>query len=201
MPDNRVYFAIVDVPEEADRHQSARWVLQQMIADLGHAKAGPFCIATEASGRPVALTAEGGPLGIFVSLSHTGRKLACAATTLGPIGVDIESPRRHRDLLGIAEAAFGPGERARCAQQGGSAFYRIWTLREAMAKALGTGLTMVSDRVDRVADGPDEGSWQWQGWHLSHRRLTPEMNLALAVLPITPLAGEVDWLTFMPSGV
>jgi phosphopantetheinyl transferase len=162
MPDKQVYFAILDVPDGADRHQFGRQVLQQMIGSLDKGLGEPFCIATEASGRPIVVAPDGTPSGIFVSLSHSGAKLACAVSGLGPIGVDIEISREHRDYLGLAEAAFGPREHMQCIEQGAPAFYRIWTLREAMAKALGTGLTMVGDRVDRMADGPDEGHWQWQ---------------------------------------
>ena len=38
-------------------------------------------------------------------------------------------------------------------KEGITEFYRIWTLREAIAKATGEGLVMAMDGVDRVGGG------------------------------------------------
>src|SRR5262249_36616063 len=70
-----------------------------------------------------------------VSLSHSGGWVACAISDAGPVGIDIEVHRPHRNLHGIAAAAFGPGEQTQVATDGAAGFYRIWTLKEAMAKA------------------------------------------------------------------
>lgn len=126
-------------------------------------------------------------------MAHSGPLLACAATLLGPIGVDIERPRPGRDLTGIADAAFGPAEIRRSACGGPAAFYRIWTLREAIAKAMGEGLALVADRSDRAAEGPDEGSWRWQDWCLAHYRQPGDVCLALALRPHDATVGEIDW--------
>lgn len=193
MPENRVYFTICDVPDRARQSAAGRETLARLAASLGHRPAQDFCVATEPSGRPILTTMDGGKSGIFVSLSHSGSKLACVATKLGPVGIDIERPRPGRNVAGIAEAAFGPLERERCGREGAAGFYRIWTVREAVAKALGAGLSMVSDRQDRVAVGPDEGSWRWQKWHLVHHRLPADLNLAMAVLPGDPALAEIDW--------
>lgn len=192
MPENRVYFTLSDVPDRASQSPVGRKQLAQLAAALSGVPEQVFCIAAEPSGR-LALTTNHQAAPIFVSMSHCGAKLACTATMMGPIGIDIERPRPGRNLAGIAEAAFGPAERQRCAQEGATSFYRIWTLREAMAKALGVGLAMVGDRVDRAAEGPDEGGWHCQGWHLAHFRLPSAMHLALAIRPHDPVPGDVEW--------
>ena len=69
-------------------------------------------------------------------------------TDEGDIGVDIEYLGRSRPFRDIADAAFGAGERRSVEAGGAAAFYRIWTLREALAKATGRGLPMVVDQQD-----------------------------------------------------
>lgn len=136
---------------------------------------------------------------IFISLSHSHASLACAATRLGPVGIDLEVARPHRDLAGIAGFAFGPKEQSRAAAEGADGFYRIWTLREAIAKADGIGLAQAADRNDRVESGPATGDWCWQGWHLTHRVLDPGKHLAIAVR--APAVDAIDWCWFRPTGV
>jgi len=193
MTDNHVYFAIVNAAERATRQPYGQQLLRQMVSHVTGLPPDLYCIATEPSGRPAVTDRDGTPSAIFISLSHSGTHLAVAATAVGPIGIDIELAKPRRDLAGIAEAAFGQTERRRCERDGPNGFYRIWTLREAIAKALGTGLAMVTDRVDRVADGPDEGYWNWQGWQLAHHRIAAGLSLALAVRPDNALPGHIVW--------
>src|SRR5579872_2631519 len=46
------------------------------------------------------------------------------------------------------------------ASGGMRAFYRIWTLREAYAKACGAGFSILVDGRDYFPDAPDAGVWQ-----------------------------------------
>jgi phosphopantetheinyl transferase len=200
MTDNRVYFAIVNIPERAARQAYGQQVLRQVVSQVTGLPPDLYCIATEPSGRPVATVRDGTPAGIFISLSHSGVHLAAVATAIGPIGVDIERAKPRRNLAGIAQAAFGPAERRRCDRDGADGFYRIWTLREAIAKALGAGLVMAADRVDRVADGPDEGYWKWQGWQLAHHRVAAGLSFAVAVRPDHALAENIVWQDVTPDG-
>jgi phosphopantetheinyl transferase len=168
----------------------------QALSRLVGQKEPNYQIITAESGRPIVVTdhpvADGTETGIFVSLSHSGNWLAGAATALGPVGIDIELMRAGRDLSGIAEIAFGPEERRRAIRDGAPGFYRIWTLREAIAKAHGIGLAMAADGHDRVNDGPDEGNWCWDRAQLAHWRLSADLALALAVFPVSPQP-EMAW--------
>ena len=95
-----------------------------------------------------------------------------------------------RDHNKISAVAFGPLEQARVTEAGACAFYRIWTLREAIAKACGQGLTLATDGRDRVHDGPDEGEWattlDGTDWALSHRFMESDLSLATAVMLSDP---------------
>lgn len=193
MPENCVYFGLQDAPGRDAQSTIGRRLLLQMTSTLTGELLEAFRIATEASGRPILEREDGRKASVWISLSHSGPHLAVAATNVGPIGIDIERPRLGRNLDGIAEAAFGEEERRRYAEEGPPGFYRIWTLREAMAKAVGAGITMVGDRVDRAALGPDTGDWRWRDWHLAHYRPGPNLSLALAVQVVEPDLADIAW--------
>jgi 4'-phosphopantetheinyl transferase len=123
--------------------------------------------------------------GVEVSISHSCALVACAVSHVGPIGIDIEA-HRPRAYDAIARYGFGAGEQDQVARLGARAFYRIWTLREAMAKATGEGLALAVDGVDRIDPSPEEGCWtsqpaQGPAWRLAHEFLEPGYSLALAL--------------------
>ncbi len=133
-----------------------------------------------------------GVTGVEASISHSGDRVACAVSRVGPVGVDIEA-HRPRAYDAIARYGFGPEERALVARLGARAFYRIWTLREAMGKATGEGLALVTDGLDRIDPAPEEGCWvsrpaQGPAWRLAHEFVEPGYSLALAVPGAAP-----DW--------
>ena len=78
------------------------------------------------------------------NVSHGGRHGLIAVAARGWLGVDVEERVPGRDLAGIGGMIYGPTERRLLAEAGGSRalrlFYRIWTLKEALIKAAGTGL-------------------------------------------------------------
>ena len=199
MPKPAVYFAVVEIADRAARPILGRQLLMQAISRVVGQKAPRYRIIAADTGRPIVIADHPGTERteeeIFVSLSHTGNWLAGAATAVGPIGIDIELMRAGRDLSGIADIAFGPEERRRASREGASGFYRIWTLREAIAKAHGTGLAMVADGHDRVHDGPNEGIWRRDSAQLAHWHLSAGRALALAVFPSSPQP-DIVWERF-----
>src|SRR5687768_16840562 len=176
----------------------ARALLTGMLADVWDISPHKVEICSERSGRPY-LAAKAAHRLPFISLSHSRGWVACAATEIGPVGIDIERHRPGRDHSGISSVAFGPLEQARVTEAGACAFYRIWTLREAIAKACGQGLTLATDGRDRVHEGPDEGEWattlDGTGWALSHRFMESDLSLATAVMLSDParLVAHVRW--------
>jgi 4'-phosphopantetheinyl transferase len=135
---------------------------------------------------------------IGISISHSGALVAAALSTLGPVGVDVEHNDPERDVQAIAAYAFGPQEQGAVRAGGIGAFYRIWTLREAIAKSVGTGLAMVTDGMDRVAAAPVEGTWRSHDgrWLLACRALPAGYSAALAVdlqFGMEPRGGAIEW--------
>jgi 4'-phosphopantetheinyl transferase len=150
---------------------------------FSHTTQTDWHLCADARGKLSAIDATGRP-GPAISVSHTRGMIACGLTTAGALGVDIER-HRPRAFDVIATWSFGE-EECRMVKAGqAAAFYRIWTLREAMGKATGEGLALVTDGRDR-STGPDEGLWQkrfnGQEWLLAYYRIGPEISLAAAVL-------------------
>lgn len=120
-----------------------------------------------------------------ISVSHSRDVVACAVTDLGSLGIDVEYCDSNRDVRGIAAAAFGPIEKEEVGRDGAPMFYRIWVLREAHAKALGAGLTTVTDRVDRFPSLPEAKAWAQRidhdEWQLACRRVFGHYLLGIAI--------------------
>lgn len=122
------------------------------------------------------------------SLSHSG---GWAAVAVGPqdcrLGVDIEF-HRPRDLLGIARFAFDPTE-SRALEgadtvQRSRLFYALWTMKEAMAKALALPL-LVATR--QCVFAPDAAGWRGTAptvecWEARVFQPRPALTLSLVIL-------------------
>jgi 4'-phosphopantetheinyl transferase len=143
-------------------------------------------LSANADGKPT-LVRPDGPSAIEVSLSHSGMRAAAAITDLGAIGIDIESRASKRSISEIAAYAFGPQERQLVQSGGLAAFYRIWTLREALAKALGIGFPMLADQRDYFADAAASGEWQsiidGRRWHFLASEIDSDYAIAIAIAP------------------
>lgn len=84
-----------------------------------------------------------------ISWSHSKDFVAAAISLRSPLGIDIEEwcPRPFDQL---AAFAFGNREQQEIKEYGEAAFYRIWTIREAKAKATGLGLWPHMDGHDQT---------------------------------------------------
>lgn len=95
-------------------------------------------------GKPFA-EVNGLPAAVSFSVSHSGQYGLIAYAPGGRLGVDVEQvvPKRHLDSL--IEAVMGPDERRELGEMRGQArlhqFFRLWTCKEALVKALGTGFS------------------------------------------------------------
>lgn len=96
-------------------------------------------------GKPHALL-HGAPAPASSSVSHSGVHGLLAVARDGRLGVDVEERVARRDLDALMEAVLTPEERAEIVAAGAGErlgrFYGIWTIKEALVKALGTGLQL-----------------------------------------------------------
>ena len=85
------------------------------------------------------------PAPISINVSHSGDHGLIALAPNGRIGVDLEVRSHRRDFDTLIEAAFGKNEQLALNWAKGSErthlFYKLWTIKEALIKALGTGLS------------------------------------------------------------
>ena len=95
-------------------------------------------------GKPYAVI-DGVPAPVSFNVSHSGDDGLIAVTTSRSVGVDLEQRRPLADLDGVAGRVFGSEERAALSCLKGSAkialFYKLWTCKEALIKAKGTGFS------------------------------------------------------------
>ncbi|MEZ0493451.1 4'-phosphopantetheinyl transferase superfamily protein [Kineococcus sp. TBRC 1896] len=116
------------------------------------------CGADGDHGRPV--VRRGPAAGVALSASHAGDVVVVAASTAGPVGVDVDLVA-HADFPGFDDVALGPRERevldlvpptgrprwrARC-----------WTRKEAVLKWTGLGLAAGPTAVEVPTDGAPRG--------------------------------------------
>ena len=96
-------------------------------------------------GKPHALL-HGAPAPVSSSVSHSGVHGLLAVARDGRLGVDVEERVPRRDLDALMEAVLTPEERAEIVAAGAGErigrFYGLWTIKEALVKALGTGLQL-----------------------------------------------------------
>ena len=102
-------------------------------------------------GKPFAIIG-GRRAGIGFNVSHSGGHGLIAIGGHDDLGVDVEERSPHRDFAGLAGRVYGPRERRRLARVSGTArlhlFYRLWTMKEALLKAIGTGLSLGPSRFE-----------------------------------------------------
>ncbi|HKO54622.1 MAG TPA: 4'-phosphopantetheinyl transferase superfamily protein [Thermoanaerobaculia bacterium] len=75
---------------------------------------------------------------LHFNISHSG-ELVAVAIAMEPVGIDVEEIRPTRELLAIARRFFS-AEEARRVEQDADQFFRVWTAKEAIVKAIGSGV-------------------------------------------------------------
>lgn len=138
------------------------------------------------------------PATVHFNLTHSGELGLLAVGTAGALGVDVERVRAGRPFLRLAERFFTPAESRWLRSRGGAArrdaFYRMWTLKEAYLKALGTGLSVSSRAFELDADEPPRllsgvsGHAPAERWALQFLPVPGDYRAALC----TP-AGDVEY--------
>ncbi|MEZ6070475.1 MAG: 4'-phosphopantetheinyl transferase superfamily protein [Pirellulales bacterium] len=150
-----------------DRHRFVirRVALRRLVGHCCGMPAADVRFQYSPAGKP-ALT--GGPAGFAFSVSHSHGVLLMAVAIAGErkktlrLGVDVERLEPGIDAPGLAEAVFADEECAALQCCDGedqvALFYRIWTCREAVAKALGAGLRIEPNClcINATCGGPAE---------------------------------------------
>jgi len=213
-PEVQANFAALLPPQDAGRMQRLyaesgrrqfaltralqRHVLSAYAADV---LPGQWQFQSSAEGRP-SLAPPFDHTGLHFNIAHTEGVVAMAVCRHTRVGVDVE--KIDRAPLAVADRYFSAAEAAELRALPSHAqprrFTRLWTLKEAYLKAVGTGLagglgrmsflfeTAESFRFER-ADDAHAARWQFHQLEIGADHV-----LALAVLPRggdTPLVATV----------
>lgn len=157
---------------------AARWLARQTLARaLGGAERDWELTAPHDAPPSVAGHPE-----LFLSVSHSGAWAACAVGR-EPLGLDLEAPRRQRDIGGLVAVCCTEREQAWVGADE-ALFYAVWTVKEAWLKRRHEWIAPARLRQIEVGpDGQDARSWRGEGW-----------TLALCC------AAQVEWQTAAPVG-
>jgi 4'-phosphopantetheinyl transferase len=166
---------------------AARWQARVLLAQAAGGAAAAWRL-TAASNAPPAVEARPG---WRISVSHSG-DWAAAALALAPVGLDLEAPRRRRDIDGLIAMCCTDAEQAMFAPLEAGArealFYEIWTVKESWLKQRLEGITPGRLREIGARPGPQGTVRTWRGeghW------------LALCA----PHAARVRWWSAQPAAL
>lgn len=118
-----------------------RAVLRSLLSEVTSVPANRIMFTEGPHGKPRLAEIEGPQFNV----SHSGSWALIGLSDRRPIGVDIESMRRAGSELDIARSFFSDSEY--CSLEGLEeslllqSFYKIWTCKEAVLKALGVGIS------------------------------------------------------------
>lgn len=134
-----------------DRARSivARSALRSLLAQ--HLRSDPreLRFVEGEHGKPELATGE-----LHFNVSHSGDLVAIAIARTTPLGIDIEREREMRDRNALAQRFFATAE-AEAVRNDPTRFFPIWTAKESVIKALGTGLAIDLRSFEAFA-APDE---------------------------------------------
>jgi len=207
---------------EKDRriHLISRALIRTTLS--GYTGADPRAIAfcENKYGKPEIATPDHRPP-IRFNLSHTKGLIVCVVALTEDIGVDVECPdSRHRETAEIARRFFSPAE----AQDIGAAgeemreelFFHYWTLKEALIKAMGRGLSIPLDqfafelspenRPQVLFSHPDDPSGVWtdnepKDWLFWSLKPSPRHIAAVAVKRKKGLDYRISMKRWRPPSV
>ncbi len=132
--------------EDALRFSATRLALREALGELLGADPHSLRFDRDANGRPMLIShaRSDAPHAFDFNVSHAGRHALIALAKERRVGIDIESIDRRLDWRQLAPVVFAPRD---CAyvmslpeDLRSGAFYNAWTAKEALLKALGTGL-------------------------------------------------------------
>ena len=102
-------------------------------------------------GKPVARV-NGRRVPIGFNVSHSGRHGLIAFAEHDWLGVDVEERVLKSDLDGIGDKVYGRSEQEMLRTAAGAQkvhlFFRLWSMKEALIKALGTGFSLNPSRFE-----------------------------------------------------
>jgi len=186
--------ALAGLLDDAERARAARFAFERdrQAYVAAHALLR-VALSQRAGGAPRDWRFAAAPLGkpylldpprdLRFSMTHARGMVAVALAEGFEIGVDVEPANRRAESMKLARRFFAPEEAAMLEALDGDArreaFFAIWTLKEAVVKATGEGLSRALDSFSIRLDPPrltmhDQraaGDWRLAHWRLGAHQL------------------------------
>ena len=146
---------------ESDRRRSlwSQYILRRLLSERTRRSAGSLVFGKGPYGKPYLVNTQGP----HFNLSHAGPMVAIAIAE-DDVGVDIECVKHIPLEEEILRMHFAAAELAwylaHSEAERPCAFYRLWTRKEALAKATGLGLSMPLN--SSVLTAPSNRYREWQ---------------------------------------
>jgi len=156
-------------PDDRVRFATTRGALRRLLGERLGCDPAAIAFAIGAHGKPALALALGAdalhgsapaagpsPGAPHFNVSHSGAHALIALSAGTEVGVDIERIAARPALVSIARRAFHPDECAACRDGADvDGFFAIWSAKEAVFKAAGTGL---GDGMTQLCVLPRAGS-------------------------------------------
>ena len=151
---DRVDLDLLDEPERSTnrqfateslraRHASAHALLRRALGQTLGVDPSGLCFELGKNDRPRLANQQGM---LDFNLSHSGPYVACAVVDARRVGIDVEIDNPRMDYCEVLDRVASPAERSwiqnKSPDEARRAFYRVWVLKEAFAKARGDGLNL-----------------------------------------------------------
>lgn len=188
----------------------ARGLLRLELGERLGCAPGAIRFALGPAGKPALAAGDA----CHFNVSHSHGRVVVAVAPEAPVGVDVEWRERRTRIDALARQCYATNERAGLEALPGGArryrFFQLWTLKEAVTKALGRGLwgTLAGIRIDAPPAGPAElrldgalgcedpvGWWHFDlgaGYSLALAHLADDATLP-HVCHITPDGERAPW--------
>jgi len=173
---------------DRDRFVLGRGLARLLLAQAMGRRPRAIALTRDEHGKPRLADAQG----LEFNIAHSGDLVAVAIGRDCELGIDVERHRPGLDTAAIGRLVFTEAEMAGPASRGAGAgiepFFRQWVFKEALVKALGTGLARDPRRFEiRFDTGEPAAAFVGGGeddiggrWRLSALPVTPGYSAALA---------------------
>ena len=134
-----------------------RGILRTLLGQYLRVSPNTLAFAVSRFGKPD-LPPSQNPTHIAFNVSHSADFSLLAFAVDTKVGVDVEHVRKKESVAELARVVLSPAEYAGFAALADAdrqrAFFRAWTRKEALVKAIGEGLSIPLDSIDLA--GPHE---------------------------------------------
>lgn len=137
--------------KDRNHYRLAHALLRQILGKYLSRQPQQLHFAYNQYGKPH-IPAQPGCPHVAFSLSYSGQMMMVAIDAHRSIGIDIEYKHRRLEMERIARSFFSEAEIQMVQPAAGSlcsdSFFQIWSRKEAVLKAMGTGLSFPMEKLD-----------------------------------------------------